>query len=206
MKTPHNINGNEGRIIKPIAADFFEHVWQESWTYIKTVVDVLREPVLILDKDFRVMVANEPFYQTFQAERKDTEGEVVYNLGNGQWDIPALRKLLEDILPKNTFFKGFEVVHEFPFIGKKTMILNARQIHFNGDVSGERFPPIILLAMEDVTDMMVLAETVANHAQKLRDQLTVRIDLLESSIGNMQKEIANHKDSVMVRSVERPHK
>lgn len=175
--------------MKPIPADFFEHVWQESWTYIKTVVDVLREPVMILDKDFRVMIANEPFYQTFQVERKDTEGEVVYRLGNGQWDIPALRKLLEDILPKNTFFKGFEVVHEFPFIGKKTMILNARQIHFNGDSAGEKFPPIILLAMEDVTDMMILAETVANHAQKLRDQLTDRINVLEVSFGKLEAEM-----------------
>src|SRR3989338_9775549 len=105
-----------------------------------------REPVLVLEKDLRVMAANESFYQGFQVEQKDTANKVVYELGNGQWNIPALRKLLEDILPKNTFFKGFEVVHEFPFIGKKTMILNARQIHFNGDSAGEKFPPIILLA------------------------------------------------------------
>src|SRR3989344_2317466 len=98
----------------PIGTDFFERLWAESWTYIKTVVDVVRQPILILDKDFKVMAANESFYQTFQVELKDTENKMVYELGNGQWDIPALRKLLEDILPKNTFFKGFEVAHEFP--------------------------------------------------------------------------------------------
>jgi two-component system CheB/CheR fusion protein len=69
-------------------------LWEKSWTYIKTVVDVVREPVLILDKDLRVMAANESFYRIFQVEAKDTEGHVVYGLGNGQWDIPALRKLL----------------------------------------------------------------------------------------------------------------
>ena len=96
--------------------DFTEHLWHKSWIYIRTVVDVLREPVLILDKDLKVMMANEAFYRTFQVELKDTENKVVYKLGNGQWNIPALRKLLENILPKNTFFKGFEVIHNFPFI------------------------------------------------------------------------------------------
>ncbi|MFA7715221.1 MAG: PAS domain-containing protein, partial [Candidatus Paceibacterota bacterium] len=90
---------------KPIGADFVERFWEKSWTYIKTVVDVVREPVLILDKDLRVMAANEAFYRIFQVESKDTEKKIVYELGNGQWNIPSLKKLLEDILPKNTFFK-----------------------------------------------------------------------------------------------------
>ena len=88
----------------------------------------------------------------------------IYELGDGQWNIPALKKLLEDILPKNTFFKGFEVVHEFPFIGRKVMILNARQIHFNENSNSKVFPPIILLAIEDVTEIMFIAEVLAGHA------------------------------------------
>ena len=148
-----------------IGPELIEHIWEKSWTYIKTVVDIVREPVLILDKDLRVMAANESFYRTFQVERIDTEKKIVYQLGNGQWNIPALRKLLEDILPKNSFFKGFEVTHEFPVIGRKIIILNARQIHFKEDSTSEKFPPIILLAMEDVTDMMVVAETLADHAK-----------------------------------------
>lgn len=173
----------------PIGPDFVEHLWEKSWTYIKTVVDVVREPILILDKDLRVMAANDSFYRTFQVELKDTENKIVYQLGNGQWNIPALRKLLEDILPQNTFFKGFEVTHDFPFIGRKVMILNARQIHFKEDAVSELLPPIILLAMEDVTDMMVVAETLASHAKQIEATLTARTQKLEHHIEKLEKEI-----------------
>jgi len=174
-------------------ADFVDHFWEKSWAYIRTVVDVVREPVLILDKDLRVMAANESFYNVFQVEPKNTEKKVVYELGNGQWDIPALRKLLEDILPKNTFFKGFEVSHEFPVIGQKVMILNARQIHVQGDDS---FPPIILLAMEDVTEIMIVAETLASHSKNVESKLTARTNKLETTVGQLEKEINRLKKQV----------
>lgn len=173
--------------------EFVEHQWEKSWTYIKTVVDVVREPILILDRDLRVMVANEPFYRTFQVEHEDTEGKVVYELGNHQWDIPALRKLLEDILPKNSFFKGFEVTHEFPYIGRKVMILNARQIHFKEDSVSEQLPQIILLAMEDITDMMVVAETLANHSKQLELRLNERVQKLEKYIIKLESEVGQLK-------------
>ena len=174
---------------------FFEHSWKESWTYIKTLVDVVREPVLILDKNFRVLAANDPFYKTFQVEQKDTEKKIVYELGNGQWDIPDLRKLLENILPKNTFFKGFEVAHNFPAIGQKVMILNARQIHFNkSDTAAKIFPSIILLAIEDITEMMLIAETLASHSFKLEAKLTTQSKKLELSIKKLEKEINRLKN------------
>ena len=176
------------KILSPVGADFVERFWEESWIYIKTVVDVVREPVLILDKDLRVMAANESFYRTFQVEQKDTEKKVVYDLGNGQWNIPALRKLLEDILPQNKFFKGFEVIHEFPVIGRKVIILNARQIHKTNTPS-EIFPPIILLAMEDVTEMMVVAETLAGHANQMETKFVEKTQKLEVHIGKLEKEI-----------------
>jgi len=179
-------NENDHMVV-PKGSDLALHFWEKSWTYIKTVVDVVREPVLILDKNFKVMSANESFYQTFQVEPKDTEKRVVYDLGNGQWDIPALRKLLEDILPKNTFFKGFEVAHEFPVIGRKVMILNARQIHIKED---NTFPPIILLAIEDVTEIMAVAETLAIHTKKLETGLTERTNKLEVNIVKLEKEIS----------------
>jgi hypothetical protein len=72
---------------KPVGTDFFELLWEESWTYIKTVVDVVREPVLILDKDLCVMAANEPFYKTFQVDEKETTKRNVYELGDGQWKL-----------------------------------------------------------------------------------------------------------------------
>jgi PAS domain-containing protein len=177
-----------------VGIDFFERLWEMSWVYIKTVVDVIREPVLILDKDLRVMTANESFYRTFQVGKEDTEGKVVYELGNGQWNIPALRKLLENILPQNTFFKGFEVTHEFPFIGRKAMILNARQIHFvGGKADSKSFPPIILLAMEDVTEIMAVAETLAGHAKQLEVNFTDRTQKLEKYIGKLEKEVGELK-------------
>ncbi len=184
---------NMKKTSRPTGADFVKRFWEESWIYIKTVIDIVREPILILDKDLRVVAANEPFYRTFQVEPKDTENKTVYELGNGQWNIPALRKLLEDILPKNTFFKGFEVAHDFPFIGRKVMILNARQIHFKEDTDLELFPPIILLAMEDVTEMMVIAETLSNHANKLENKFTDRTRKLEAHIGKLEKEISELK-------------
>ncbi len=177
----------------PEGADFVERFWEQSWTYIKTVVDVVREPILILDKDLRVMTANDSFYRTFQVEAKNTEHKIVYELGNNQWDIPALRKLLEDILPKNTFFKGFEVSHEFPVIGPKVMILNARQIRFREDTESELFMPIILLAMEDVTDIMAVAETVATHANKLQTTFIQKTQKMEAQIGKLEKEIKSLK-------------
>lgn len=170
--------------------NIFKRSWEESWTYIKTVVDVVREPVLILDKDFRVLAANDPFYRMFQVELRDTENRIVYELGNGQWDIPDLKKLLEDILPKNTFFKGFEVAHNFPSIGHKVMILNARQIHFKkDDAAAKMFPSIILLAIEDITEMMLIAETLAGHSNKLEAKLTAQTTKLERYIKKLEEEV-----------------
>ena len=186
MKNTTKISGESAT---SIGSNFFERLWEESWTYIKTLVDVVREPILILDKDLRVMAANEPFYRLFQVEPKDTEGKVVYELGDGQWNIHSLRKLLEDILPKHSFFKGFEVTHDFPTVGHKSMILNARQIHFKDSVASKQFPPIILLAMEDVTEMMAVAETIAEHAKMLETQLTERTTKLGIHIGRLEREM-----------------
>ncbi len=171
---------------------FFERSWKDSWTYIKTIVDVVREPVLILDKDFRVLTANNPFYNIFQVEPMDTEGKVVYELGNGQWDIPDLKKLLEDILPKNTFFKGFEVAHGFPSIGHKVMILNARQIHFKKEDETKN-TSIIMLAIEDITDMMQIADTLASHTFKLEEKFTSQTKKLEEYIKKLEVEVNSLK-------------
>lgn len=176
-----------GKADKPIEADFFKCFWEESFTYIKTVVDVVHEPVLILDKEFHVIAANGSFYRTFQAELKDTEGKVVYELGDGQWDIPALRILLEDILPKKTFFKGFQVAHEFPSIGRRVMVLNGRQLHVTTTRS---LPPIILLAIEDVTEMMVVAEAFADRTKQIEAKLMARSQKLEVHIQSLEKEIS----------------
>jgi hypothetical protein len=187
---------NSTMVPDSVGSDFFTHFWDKSWTYIKTVVDVVREPVLILDASFCVMAANESFYATFHAKPKDTEGRVVYELGNGQWNIPALRQLLEEILPQRKVFKGFQVAHEFPIIGRKVMILNGRQIYVEDDASPKVFPPIILLAMEDVTEMMVVAESLAGHAKQIEERLTVRTQNMEFHIKALEKEVDDLKNRV----------
>jgi len=173
-----------------IDPDFVDHFWEKSWTYIRTVVDVVRDPVLILNKDLHVMAANESFYKVFQVEAKDTEQKIVYDLGNGQWDIPALRILLEDILPENTFFKGFEVVHKFPIIGPKVMILNARQIYVKDDGT---FPQIILLAIEDVTEMMDVAESIARHTKEFEIKTGDSMERLGKHIMKLEEKFDEFK-------------
>ena len=111
------------------------------------IVDTVREPLLVLDAGLRVRRANRSFYQSFAVASPETLGRLIYELGNGQWDIPALRTLLEDVLPARSSFDGFEVVHDFPSIGRRVMLLNARRVRGNGT-----HEPSILLAIEDITE------------------------------------------------------
>ena len=111
------------------------------------IIATIREPLVVLDADFKVIKANPSFYRTFQVTTEQTEKQVLYELGNGQWNIPELRRLLDEILPKKSVFNDFAVEHEFPSIGKKKMILNARTII--QQAPNER---LILLAFEDTTD------------------------------------------------------
>lgn len=170
----------------PIPNNFFERIQTEGWTHIKTVVDVVSCPILILDTELRVLAANESFYRKFNVEPDVTEKHFVYELGDGQWDILSLRRHLEDILTVNKHFKGFEVECEFPTIGRRIMILNARQIHFKND---DTFQPIILLAIEDVTDIMSIAQSIAEDANGFNSKIMERTESLEIHIDQLQKEI-----------------
>ena len=114
--------------------------------YAQDVVDTVREPLLILDGSLRVHSANRAFYQTFHVVPEETEKRLVYELGNGQWDIPALRTLLEDIVPASSVFNDFELAHDFPVIGRRVMLLNARKMRQRNHLE------LLVLAMEDVTD------------------------------------------------------
>jgi PAS domain S-box-containing protein len=117
------------------------------------IVDTVREPLLVLNADLRVRRANRSFYRTFKVAPEDTEGRLVYELGNRQWDIPALRRLLEDVLPQNTAFDDFEVAHDFESIGRKVMLLNARRVYRHGNHTES-----ILLAIEDITEQRRLED------------------------------------------------
>jgi two-component system CheB/CheR fusion protein len=115
--------------------------------FAEAIVETVREPLVILNQNLQVMKANRTFYQTFQTSREETEARLIYDLGNGQWNIPKLRELLENVLPEHSTFRDFEVTHEFELVGRKVMLLNACEIFDpNSQVR------TILLAIEDVTD------------------------------------------------------
>jgi signal transduction histidine kinase/DNA-binding response OmpR family regulator len=142
-------------------------------TYAQDVVETVREPLLILDPDLRVRSANRAFYQTFRVSGEETEDRLIYELGNGQWDIPALRTLLEDIIPASSVFNDFELEHDFPAIGRRTMLLNARQLRGGGHAE------LLVLAMEDVTERRAAeaeVKAIETYAQDIVD--TVREPLL----------------------------
>ena len=159
-----------------------DELWEVAWTYIRSVVDTVREPFLILDEDLKVLSANKTFYATFRVSAEETENKNVYDLGNGQWDIPKLKILLEDILPKNTFFEDFKVEHAFPKIGTKTMLLNARRIYTTGQ---ER--PIMLLAMEDVTKQKQLEDQLKEYTKSLTKEVAKRTAELERRVNELER-------------------
>jgi PAS domain S-box-containing protein len=140
-----------------------EHALRDCLTYCENIVRTLREPFLVLDKRLRVKSANRAFYETFQVSPKETENRSVFELGNHQWDIPKLRTLLEEILPNNHSFRDFEVEHDFPTIGRRSILLNANQIRRDSD--GEE---LILLAMDDITERRRQEEALRTSERSYR--------------------------------------
>jgi two-component system CheB/CheR fusion protein len=121
-----------------------ELILREAQAYFESIVQTVREPLVVLDREFRVVSANGAFYETFGITRADTERQVIYGLGNGAWDIPQLRELLEKILSTNSQFDHFEIDHVFPGVGRKVVVLNARRLERQMGLPG-----LILLAMEE---------------------------------------------------------
>jgi PAS domain-containing protein len=115
--------------------------------YAEAIVQTVREPLLVLDAHLRVKLANRAFYQTFKLPLDKPIGRLIYELGDGQWNIPNLRKLLDELLPTNGHFDDYLVEHDFPDIGRRTMLLNARRLH-----NGDNATKLILLAIEDITE------------------------------------------------------
>ena len=153
--------------VQPLVADI--------QNFAQDVFDTVREPLLVLDAGLRVRSANSAFYQTFRVSAAETENQLIYELGNGQWDIAALRTLLEDIVPESTVFNDYELEHDFPHIGRRVMLLNARKLH----------DELVLLAMEDVTEKrraQHLLEQIEAYAQDVVDTVREPLLILDSSL------------------------
>jgi PAS domain S-box-containing protein len=119
----------------------------DTAAFAECIVDTVREPLLVLDADLRVQTVNRSFCETFHVSPDASLGDLLYDLGNGQWNIPALRTLLEDVLPQNSQFNDYEVEHDFPDIGHRVMLLNGRRLYREGSDT-----ELILLAIEDITE------------------------------------------------------
>ena len=136
---------------------------QHAREYAENIVSTVREPLLVLDGELKIVSASRAFFQTYEVTPEETEGQLLYDLGNGQWDIPKLRELLEEILPSTTSsVEDYEVEHNFEQIGQRTMLLNARGIFREGHKA-----KLILLAIEDITERKRLGRLVDKHAADL---------------------------------------
>lgn len=135
----------------------------DARNYAECIVNTMRESLLVLDSELRIISANASFYKTFKVTRAETEGQSIFALGDHQWDIPRLRELLEKILPKSNTFEDYEVEHKFPNIGLRTMLLNARRIFKQTHKT-----KLILLAIEDISKRKRLENALNESHEALR--------------------------------------
>jgi len=170
---------------------------EEARAYAESIVETVLEPLVMLDEEMRVVSANRSFYRIFKVSPEQTVGELFYDLGNRQWDIPALRGLLEENLPKDTTLGSFEVEKDFEGIGRRTMLVNARRIYREANKT-----QMILLAIEDVTDLKRAQQELEHLNSVLRairnvNQLitkeTDRERLIQGVCDNLIETLGYHK-------------
>ena len=160
-----------------------EKIFTGTREFAESIIDTVREPLIVLDKDLLVVAASRSFYEVFKVKPEQTLGHYIYDLGNQQWDIPKLRELLETILPQHTSFDDYEVEHHFSVIGHRIMLLNARQIERAWDKE-----LIILVAIEDVTERRRLEDLLNESEERYRRLFETANDgivLLEKNAGHI---------------------
>jgi len=147
----------------------------------RAIIDTIREPLIVLDKDLRVIAASRSFYNKFVQTYENTQGKMFYDLGNGQWNIPALRTLLEQVIPEQTTVEGYEVAHNFPSLGMRVMLVNAREVRYT---DGERK---LLLSIQDVTGQ----RAIEGHKANLMHQKDTLLKEMRHRIANSLQLIAS---------------
>jgi chemotaxis protein methyltransferase CheR len=155
---------------------------EDAQTLAQAIVDTIHEPLLVLDSAFSVLAASRSFYETFKVDPEHTVGRQLYALGDGQWDIPALRELLETIIPERVAMNGFEVSHDFPGLGRRVMLLNARKVIYETSANST-----ILLAFTDITARRTIEREKESLLARTRDLLNQKEVLLQE----MQHRVAN---------------
>jgi two-component sensor histidine kinase len=194
---PHDLLGTwfRGSLIVMTKTHFHSFENAEDATLLASaIVDTVREPLVVLDRDLRVIVASRSFYLTFEIDREATQGRRIYEIDGGVWDVPELRLLLDRIVPEHGVMEGFEVERDFPRIGHRSMLLNARKVYYEGNGH-----TTILLGIEDATERrnteralerllrqkeMLLAEMshrVANSLQIIASILLMKARTVESA-------------------------
>jgi two-component system, cell cycle sensor histidine kinase PleC len=173
----------------------------KSQEYSESIINTIREPLITLDQDLRVVTVSRSFYEVFKVNPKETVGQLIYDLGNKQWDIPKLRELLETILPQETTFENYEVEHDFATIGKRIMLLNARQIQ--RALGKER---IILLAIEDITErreIEVGLEKTRKELEVIKKSADEASEFAESIINTVREPLISLNQDLRVVTVSR---
>ena len=138
---------------------------RDALAYVQSIIDTLREPMLVLDGLLCVKTASRAFYQKFNVSPAETEGASIYDLGNGQWNIPRLRTLLEEVLPKDLSFRDLEIVQAIPSLGKRVMLLNAQKLWREGNHTA-----LTLLAIEDITERTQAKEQIESALAESKRQ------------------------------------
>ncbi len=142
----------------------------------RAILDTIHEPFLVLDVNLRIIVASRSFYHKFQVNKEETQGKLLYEIGAAQYDIPALRLFLKNIIPKHTEMKEFKIVHDFLHIGKRTMLLSAREVVYENSQRKH-----LLVTMGDITGQELLNEE--------RESLLKQKDLM---IKEMKRELKRY--------------
>ncbi len=161
---------------------------QEVCKYAESIVETVHEPLVVLDANLRVISANRSFYQTFKVTAEETERQLIYKLGNHQWDIPKLRELLEDILPKKATFDNFEVECHFPNIGRRIILLNACRLYREADNT-----QTILFAIEDITERRRAKKELRRYREHLEELVKERTAEIRTTNEQLQWEITERQ-------------
>lgn len=148
----------------------------------RAIVDTIHEPFLVLDADLRIIVASRSFYNKFQVNKKDTQGRLLYEIGNGQYDIPALRHFLKNIIPEHAVMKEYKIIHDFLTIGKRTMLLSAREVVYENSAHKH-----LLLTIGDISGQ----ESLEAEKEKLYKQKDVMLREMKHRMANSLQLIAS---------------